>query len=91
VAGQAPPGSTALHPDLRLLAEHGRDLLQHHHRQAIRRTTFHSVKDLETAIRTDIDGWNERAHPFTLTKNADDIIAHAKPAANCKKTYDPRR
>jgi len=32
-------------------------------RQAIRRGTFHSVKDLETAIGTYIDGWNEHAHP----------------------------
>jgi len=38
-------------------------------RQAIRRATFHSVKDLETAIGNYIDGWNERAHPFTWTKN----------------------
>jgi len=45
--------------------------------QAIRRGTFHSVKDLETAIGTYIDGWNERAHPFTWTKDADEIIAHA--------------
>ena len=30
-------------------------------RQAIRRGTFHSVKDVETAIGTYIDGWNERA------------------------------
>ena len=37
-----------------------------------------------------IDGWNERAHPFTWTKNADDIITHAKPSPNRKKTYNPR-
>jgi transposase len=49
-------------------------------RQATRRGTFHSVKDLETAIGTYIDGWNERAHPFTWTKGADEIIAHAKPS-----------
>ncbi len=59
-------------------------------RQAIRRGTFHSVKDLETAIGLYIDGWNERAHPFTWTKNADDIFAHAKPSPNWKKTYNPR-
>jgi len=59
-------------------------------RQAIRRGTFHSVKDLQTAIGTYIDGWNERAHPFTWTKNADQIIAHTKPSPNRKKTYDPR-
>ena len=59
-------------------------------RQAIRRGTFHSVKDLERAIGTYIDGWNERAHPFTWTKNADEIIAHAKPSTNREKTYNPR-
>src|SRR5665647_3417139 len=58
--------------------------------QAIRRGTFHSVKDLETAIGTYIDGWNERAHPFTWTKGADEIISHAKPSPHPKKTYDPR-
>ena len=59
-------------------------------RQAIRRGTFHSVKDLETAIGTYINGWNERAHPFTWTKNANEIIAHAKPPPHRKKTYNPR-
>ena len=59
-------------------------------RQAIRRGTFHSVKDLESAIATYIDGWNERAHPFTWTKGADEIISHAKPSPHPKKTYNPR-
>ena len=35
------------------------------------------VCDLETAIKIYIDGRNERAHLFTWTKNADDIIARA--------------
>ena len=59
-------------------------------RQAIRRGTFHSVKDLESAIGVYIDGWNERAHPFTWTKGADEIIAHAKSSPHRKKTYNPR-
>jgi len=59
-------------------------------RQAIRRGTFHSVRDLETAIGIYIDGWNDRAHPFTWTKNADQIISHAKPSPNQKKTYNTR-
>jgi transposase len=59
-------------------------------RQAIRRGTFHNVKDLETAIGTYIDGWNERAHPFTWTKGADAIIAHAKPSPHHKMTYNTR-
>ncbi len=43
-------------------------------RQAIRRGTFTSVKDLIAAIETFIDGWNERCEPFTWTKSADEII-----------------
>ena len=38
-------------------------------RQAIRRGTFTSVKDLIAAIETFIDGWNERCHPFVWTKD----------------------
>jgi len=72
------------------MVEHDRDLLRGITRQAIRRGTFHSVEDLETAIGVYIDGWNERTHPFTWTKNANDIIAHAKPSPNRKKTYGPR-
>ena len=33
-------------------------------RQAIRRGSFTSVKDLVAAIRRFVDGWNERCHPF---------------------------
>ena len=39
-------------------------------RQAIRRGTFTSVKDLIAAIGTFIDGWNDRCHPFVWTKTA---------------------
>ena len=46
-------------------------------RQAIRRGTFASVKELVTAISTFIDGWNDRCHPFTWTKTADEILPHA--------------
>ncbi len=46
-------------------------------RQAIRRGTFTSVKDLVAAIETYIDGWNERCAPFTWTKTADQILAKA--------------
>ena len=44
-------------------------------RQAIRRGTFTSVKDLIAAIEAFIDGWNERCEPFIWTKTtADEII-----------------
>jgi transposase len=47
-------------------------------RQAIRRGTFRSVKDLNTKIRAFIDTWNDdRAHPFAWTKTADEILAKA--------------
>jgi transposase len=48
-------------------------------RQAIRRGTFTSVKDLIAAIERFIDGWNDRCHPFTLTKTADQLLDHCKP------------
>lgn len=47
-------------------------------RQAIRRGTFTSVRDLVAAIERFIDGWNERCHPFTWTKAADQVLAHAR-------------
>ncbi len=40
-------------------------------RQAIHRGTYTSVQDLNTKIRTYVNGWNDRAHPFTWTKTAD--------------------
>jgi len=46
-------------------------------RQAIRRGSFDNVKQLITAISTFIDGWNDRCHPFTWTKTADEILPHA--------------
>jgi transposase len=53
-------------------------------RQAIHRGTYTSVRDLTTKIREFVDGWNDRAHPFTWTKTADHILAKA----NRKKTSD---
>jgi transposase len=55
-------------------------------RQAIRRGTFTSVKDLIDAIETFIDGWNERCEPFVWTKTADEILAksHRKKTSNTR-------
>ncbi len=55
-------------------------------RQAIRRGTFTSVKDLITAIENFIDGWNDRCTPFIWTKTADDILAkaHRKTTSNTR-------
>ena len=51
-------------------------------RQAIRRGTFHSVKDLTTAIGRFIDAYNQRCQPFAWTKDADELIAKSKPSKN---------
>ena len=53
-------------------------------RQAIRRGSFDSVKQLVSAISAFIDGWNDRCHPFTWTKTADEILPHAtrKPTSD---------
>jgi transposase len=56
-------------------------------RQAIRRGTFTSVKELIHAIETFINGWNDRCGPFIWTKTADDVLARAKPR---QKTSDTR-
>jgi len=46
-------------------------------RQAIRRGSYASVPQLVAAIRTFIDSWNERCHPFTWTRTADEILPRA--------------
>ena len=51
-------------------------------RQAIRRATFTSVKDLTTAIGTFIDAYNDRCQPFTWTKDANELLAKIKPSKN---------
>jgi transposase len=51
-------------------------------RQAIRRGTFRSVKELTTAIGTFIDAYNDRCQPFTWTKDADELLARIKPSKN---------
>jgi transposase len=51
-------------------------------RQAIRRGTFSSVKDLTTAIGRFIDAYNERCSPFTWTKDANELLAKIRPSKN---------
>lgn len=50
--------------------------------QAIRRGTFRSVGDLTSAIVRFIDAYNQRRHPFTWTKDADELIAKIRPSKN---------
>lgn len=47
-------------------------------RQAIRRGTFRSVRELTTAIRRFIDTYNKDCQPFAWTKTADQILTKAK-------------
>jgi transposase len=47
-------------------------------RQAIRRGTFPSVRDLMIKIRAFITGWNTRCHPFIWTKPAGEILDKIK-------------
>ena len=49
-------------------------------KQAIRRGTFTSVKDLTAAIGAFIDGWNDRCEPFAWTRSADQILAEIEKA-----------
>jgi transposase-like protein/transposase len=46
-------------------------------RQAIRRGSFDSVSQLNTAIRAFITGYNDRCKPFIWTKTPDEILARA--------------
>jgi transposase len=49
-------------------------------RQAIRRGSFTSVKELTTAIGAFIDSWNEHPVPFAWTKDADEILGKIERA-----------
>jgi transposase len=51
-------------------------------RQAIRRGSFGSVRELVNAIGKFIDGWNERCQPFVWTKDAYTIIGKAHRKSN---------
>jgi transposase len=51
-------------------------------RQAIRRGSFGSVRDLMIKIRAFITGWNDRKHPFIWTKPADHILDKIKRKRN---------
>ncbi len=50
-------------------------------RQAIRRASFTSVRQVTDAIRTFIDGWNDRCVPFIWTKTVADILIVANRKA----------
>jgi transposase len=47
-------------------------------RQAIRRGSYRSVKDLTAKIGEFIDGWNQRCQPFVWTKSAGELLAKVR-------------
>ena len=49
-------------------------------RQAIRRGTFTSVKELIAAIGAFIDSWNDHPRPFAWAKDADEVLAKIERA-----------
>jgi transposase len=49
-------------------------------RQAIRRGSFTSVRQLTDTIGAFIDSWNDHPHPFAWTRDADEILASIKRA-----------
>jgi len=49
-------------------------------RQAIRRGTFRSVKELTAAIGAFIDAYNDRRQPFAWTKDADELLTKVRPS-----------
>jgi transposase len=51
-------------------------------RQALRRGSFTSVKDLIAAIGNFIDAYNGRCQPFSWTKDADKLLAKIRPKKN---------
>ena len=55
-------------------------------RQAVRRGVFKSVPDLNAKLRTYIESWNKRAHPFVWIKTAEEILKKA----NRPTTSNPR-
>ena len=58
-------------------------------RQAIRRGSFKSVKELIAMIDAFTHQWNEGASPFTWVKSADQILAKAvrKPPVNSESGH----
>jgi len=60
-------------------------------RQLIRCGTFTDVTDLQDAIRTYIDSFNDRATPFAWTKTADELLGRIKRKRNQQHATLERR
>jgi len=61
------------------VAESRRGVLLDHHPAGHPPRQLTSVPDLIAAIEAFIDGWNDRCHPFTWTKTADEILPKCRP------------
>ena len=75
LVGPPLPDHPALHPDLGVLDEPGRDLLRDHHPAGYPPRHVRLGRELIEDITRFIDGWNERCQPFIWTTDADTIIA----------------
>ena len=80
VARQASPLPSALHADLRLLAQSGRAVLRRDHQQAHPARHFSSVAELKHAIHDYLAQHNADPKPFVWTKTADTILAKERRA-----------
>jgi hypothetical protein len=49
------------------------------------------VSRLRTAAANFIDGWNERCHPFTWMKTADQILEHGQLPRTSFTVRSPKR
>jgi hypothetical protein len=57
-------------------------------RQAIRRSVFTAVEELNASIRAFIDSWNaERAHHFVWTKTPEEVLKKATPKKTSKTDH----
>jgi hypothetical protein len=75
LAGQAPAGPAALHPDLGVVAEPGGGVLLHHRAPGAASRRLHQRHDLIAAITRFCAAWNQHCRPFSWTKPADEILA----------------
>ena len=78
MAHQASARDLPLHPDRQFLAQPSGDLVRIITRQAIRRGTFGSVRQLINTINAYIANWNQDSKPFTWTATANEIITKVR-------------
>ena len=67
-----------LHPDLRLLAQRRRRVFAKFTRRRLKRGVFHSVVDLQAAIKRFLAENNDNPRPFKWIKEPEAIIAAVK-------------